>query len=558
MKKIIALLIAALMLASMVACGGETEKETTAAKTTAAVTEKETTAAAQEEKSTAAEKAETTTAAVEELSKRDQFIQECKEYYEKNGEYKYHVVYSYYNWFGKFPGEDRVVAAINEYTHKDLYIDVEFTMIALADFRQTVPLSLAADEEVGWFFGSGIGYSSIVNKGYCYDLETDNLLEDYGPNVKELIGDEFLDACRVSGVLYGLPSMKAIAISYAALMIGKEYLDGIGYEYVEDPETQVVNGVTWEDIDDIFAQLHAQYPDLYVWTNAKNWFSQGSVIDPIGGDNFGVLLDPINSLEVSNLFGCDEWYEKMHRVKKWNELGYLSKDAMTESLGMNSQIKAGKAMAMQAQGKPGYKTQISGECGREMIVFNMGGDIVKASGATSNLAALAFNIDCPEAYMVVMDYFYTSSEVNQLLNWGQEGIDYQYTDDGHVTFAEGVDAQNSEWYHTCSWEIPNQRITSSWVGDPLDLGEKIAAFNANAARSLAMGFTFDNSEYSSEYTALTNKFAEYSNLFYLGFIDDVDAKTVELNEELESNGLSVYINAKTEALDKWAKENGKK
>lgn len=41
-------------------------------------------------------------------------------------------------------------------------------------------------------------------------------------------------------------------------------------------------------------------------------------------------------------------------------------------------------------------------------------------------------------------------------------------------------------------------------GDPLDLWERMEKFNDNAVKSKALGFTFDNSDYSSEYTALTN------------------------------------------------------
>lgn len=42
----------------------------------------------------------------------------------------------------------------------------------------------------------------------------------------------------------------------------------------------------------IFAQAHAKYPDKYVFAVADNLISQGSIIDNVGGDNFGVLLDP--------------------------------------------------------------------------------------------------------------------------------------------------------------------------------------------------------------------------------------------------------------------------
>jgi len=105
--------------------------------------------------------------------------------------------------------------------------------------------------------------------------------------------------------------------------------------------------------------------------------------------------------------------------------------------------------------------------------------------------------------------------------------------------------------------MPNQYLSTPWVGDPLDLGEKTLAFNKNAKKSLAMGFTFDNSEYSSEYTALTNKYNEMYKMVMFGFAEDPVAYTAEMNEAMNANGLQEYIAAKAEALAAWAAANGK-
>jgi len=544
MKRIVAMILALLMVLSLAACGGSDTKDTS----------KETTKATE-----ATKKADDETKATEpagELSKYEQYIADAKAKAAESGKYE-KVTFTYYNWFGVFPGQQRIVDAINEIAHEEIGIDIDFKMTGFTDYRTAVPLALSAGEDIGWFGGNAIGYTQSINDGYCYDLEENNVIYDYAPDVVELIGSEFLDACKVGGTLFGICPMKDIAITYGALMIGKEYLDGIGYEYVEDPEKQEVLGVTWDEIDNIFAQLHAKYPDINVWTPATNWFTQGSKIDPIGGDSYGVLEDPINSLEVTNLFGCDEWNERLAMVRKWNELGYLAKDAMTETLGMNSLIKGGTAMAMLSQAKPGYKSQISGECGREMIVFRMGDDIVKASGAASVISCLAYNVENVEAHLIAMNFFYTNAEAMQLLCWGQEGKEYKYTEDGHVTFADGVDSGNSEWYHTCNWALPNQYLSTPWVGDPLDLGAKTMEFNAKAGRSKAMGFTFDNSDYSAEYTAINNKYQEYYKGLLLGFVDPTEG-TKEMNDELVANGLNEYIEAKRTALNEWAAKMGVK
>ena len=102
--------------------------------------------------------------------------------------------------------------------------------------------------------------------------------------------------------------------------------------------------------------------------------------------------------------------------------------------------------------------------------------------------------------------------------------------------------------------LPNQYIAHIWEGDPLDLWEKMEDFNNNAVKSKALGFTFDNSDYAAEYTALKNVYDEYIKQIMFGFVEP-ESGIAEMEEKLESAGLNEYIEAKQAAIDEWAKEN---
>ena len=54
---------------------------------------------------------------------------------------------------------------------------------------------------------------------------------------------------------------------------------------------------------------------------------------------------------------------------------------------------------------------------------------------------------------------------------------------------------------------------------------------------------------------MTNVWLEYANGLLFGMIDPA-VGIPELNERLEAAGLETYIEAKTEALNEWAAENG--
>ncbi len=476
---------------------------------------------------------------------------------EKNGKYQ-KVVFAFYNWTGRPAGTDRIQEKLNEHFREKLGLEVEILLMDSASYTQNARLMLSSGEQIDIFNSCPLGYTACVNDGYCLDLEEDDLIQTYGKGILDTISADYIQACRINNILYGIPQMRDMAMAPGTYCIGQEYLDGIGYDYTslyEDPRVQDVIYTDYETLDDIFSQLHEKYPNKYVFAVGDNLISQGTGVDPVGGDWFGVLLDPANSLTVENLFTSDLFKEKCQMVYEWNQKGYISKDALTDDTALSAKVKSGSYMAMMAQGKPGYKTQISGECGSPMIVFQTEEDIMKSSAVTGILWHINQGCEDPVAAIQVMELLYTDPDVSNLIIWGEEGTEYVETPDGHITFAQGVNAENSEWYHTMNWLLPNQYIAHIWEGDSLDLWERMEEFNDNSVKSKALGFTFDNSEYATEYTALTNVYDEYIKQIMYGFVDP-ETGIAQMQEKLENAGLNDYIAAKQKALDDWAAANG--
>ena len=485
-----------------------------------------------------------------------QAIADRKAEAEESGEYE-KVVFAFYNWTGRPAGTDRIQEKINERIRDTLGLEVELLVMDSAAYTQNARLMLSSGEQIDIWNSCPLGYTACVNDGYCLDLEEDDLIQTYGQGILDTLNADYVQACRVSGTLYGLPQMRDMAMGAGAYCIGQEYLDGIGFDYTsmyEDPENPDIIYTDYETLDNIFAQLHEKYPDKYVFAISDNMIGQGTIVDSVGGDYFGVLLDPANSLQVENLFTSDIFKETCQRVYEWNQKGYISQDAVTNDTALSAQVKSGSYMSMMAQAKPGYSTQISGECGRPMVVFQVEPDIMKSSAVTGILWHLNQGCEDPIAAMQLLNAFYTDPELSNLIIWGEEGTDYIVTEDGHITFPEGVNADNSEWYHTMNWLLPNQYIAHIWEGDPLDLWEKMEDFNNNAVKSKALGFTFDNSDYAAEYTALKNVYDEYIKQIMFGFVEP-ESGIAEMEEKLESAGLNEYIEAKQAAIDEWAKEN---
>jgi len=475
---------------------------------------------------------------------------------EETGEYQ-KVVVSFFDWTGAPAGIDRVNEAISAHTRETLGLDVELLIIDSAAYSEDIKLMLSSGEQVDLFSTCGPGYMTCVNNGYTADLEENDLFATYGGELTTLIRADYLDACRVGGTLYGVPPIKDYAIQTACLLIGTEYLEGANYD-LSKFETDELGyyKASWDDIDDMFAAIHAAYPDKTVFSTQDNLLTQGSCVDNIAGDYFGTLLDPANSLKIENVYESDLYKEWADRAYRWNQAGYISGDAMSDKTGASARIKTGSYMAMMAQAKPAYQNQINGECGREMTIFDVGDAFMGSSAVSAFPWCMNQATEDPIAAMQVLNALYTDPVVANLVCWGQEGVEYKVNDDTSINWADGVTADNSEYYPNVLWMMPNQYAAHVWEGDPVDVGEQTAKFNDDCkVKSKALGFTWDNTDYAAEFTALSNAYEEYSAQVVYGFVDP-ETGLKELNDALYAAGLQEYMEAKQAALDEWASANG--
>lgn len=466
------------------------------------------------------------------------------------------VVMSFFTWVGAPKGTDRIEGLINKITEDKLGIDVDLLVMDSSSFSQNVPLMCASGEKLDIFSAGGIGFTKAVNNGYLYDMNQNDLLKNYGQGILNSMDNVYINACSVGNGLYAVPPVKDMAMSAGYLCIGSQFLDGIGYDYNSkwsDSSKEVIK-TNWDELDKIFAQLHTKYPDKSVLTATVN-IAGGSTYDPVSGDWFGVLMDPAKSLELSDVYASKEYMDLCKRSYKYNQLGYLPADCLTTTLTMGAQVGAGTAMSMTAGGKPGYRTQVSAECSMDMVCFQLGEDIVRSSVPTSVCWGINQNCQDPVAAMQLLDICYTNKDISNLLCWGEEGKDYVVNDDGRINFPSGIDSKNSEWYHAVQWQMPNECISHVWHTDSPDLWDRITKFNENAIKSKALGFTWDNTGYATQYTALSNVSSEYSKSLSLGCVDP-EVGIPEFEEKLKAAGLDEYIGAKRDALNAWAKEKG--
>ena len=467
------------------------------------------------------------------------------------------IVVAFMNWAGRLTGTDRISEKMSEITREKIGVNIELMPMDAASYSQNMNLMLASGEQVDLFNAISVGFMPCVNKGYLLDLEEDDLLATYGQGIIDTFTASELGGCRVSGTLYGIPVKKDDAVGKFGICIPTKYLDEIGVDYASmyANDTDEVIYTDIATVEDILGKLHEQYPEKTTYyCDAGTLTGQILLIDA-PSDVFGVLLDPANSLELSDLFSSDMYMDICKTMYKWNQNGWISADAITETNATTVQVKAGTLCAYKTATKPGIRQQESNLCGTPVALFQLGQDFKSSSAYNSMPWAINQSCDDPVAAMQALNLLYTDPELSTLLCWGQEGVEWKETGDGHITFMDGVDAQNSEYYNNVNWQMPNQFLARIWEGDSLDLWERMQTYNDTALASKAMGFTFDSSDVSAEYTALTNVYSEYRDQLELGFLDP-EVGIPEMVERLKAASLDDYIAEKQAQLDAWAEANG--
>jgi len=454
------------------------------------------------------------------------------------------------------PGDVQVVQdALNEILVPRYGINLELLVMDVASYNQNATLMLTAGEQIDVMSSLFVGYMNMHQQGFLMDLEENDLLQNYGAGIVEALGGwEWVDGARVAGTLYGLPTNVDHATGRGAFAVGSQYLEAIGYP-LPDPNNDIIY-ITIEEFDDILAQMHEAFPDIetirpLMPANVVHYFP----IDFLGAVPFGVLLDPVNDLTVSDFFTSQMFYDYVTMAHSWNQRGFIGGDAATDDTPVTALTSAGRVMSYFTSGKPGIVAQESGLCAQPMTIFQTGIDFVASNAAARFPWVIPYTTVSPEKAMTLLRALYTDPDISNLLIWGVDGVHYEIQESGHIDFAAGVDASNSGWFVNMAWAMPNQFISHVWVGDDLDLADQLIAFNANAERSKAFGFLFDPAPVQNEIIAVTNVYEELMPSIGLGFVDPAEG-IAQMNERMNAAGLQRIIDEKQSQLDAWAVEAG--
>lgn len=450
------------------------------------------------------------------------------------------------------PDITMVEEAMNEILEEKYNINVDLTFISYANYAEQISLMLSSGEDADLVAVYLIPLSTAANAGQIIPL--DELLAKYGSGIYEELGD-YVECGRVGDSIYGVTTNRDLANSQGFEFV-KSIADEVGFDYE--------NITTLDELETELLKVKEAYPDMWpvavsAGENIRNWGW-----DPLGDDtvNLGVLADMATDPTVVNLYETDQYKELVETMHRWMQEGLIQADAVNSTETASTLMTAGTAFGAFTNLKPGFAEENSSSLGYEIGVV----EIIPALAATNNVSRCTWTIssgcDHPEAAMKLLNELFVNSDLSNLLMYGLKDVHYKVLEEGGasngqdiITWADGVDSTTSKYRKSATWMAPNQFNGHVWEGSEPDVWDQQRAFNNNAQKSVAFGFTYDSASVTNEVAACTNVVAKYRNALVCGALDP-ETTLKQFNEELYAAGLQNIIDEKQRQLDEWLETYG--
>lgn len=452
------------------------------------------------------------------------------------------------------PGEwQHVEDAINEITEAEINTHVNITIMDLTSYMSQIGVMMAGGERIDLMLTSfgPVTYSAMVAQKQLMDIAP--YLDTYGKDIPATLGD-LLDATTVGDAVYAVPTYRSLVSTYSIYM-RKDVLDSLGIldkalavtsldEY-EEILAAVAASEEWNYLKPMIFNSGANLSPFGL--NTTNDFANADIYDQLG-DNLGIIHCDENG-KVSLAWETESFKEASAYARKWSELGYFFHDISASQPSASDYVKADYAFSFLTTGEFGAVATQSATCQTEMVAIDIGTAPISAANCTKFTWAVPSTAEEPEAAVAFLNLAMTNADINILLSWGVEGVDFEVVDG----VARYIDGNTNPKYHIFDYIVPNQFLVTPWDGDTADMRDRALAEMNEATISPYLGFSCDTSVFSDELSAVTNVVDEYETQIKSGAASEEVYQ--ECIDKLYSVGVQAIIEGYQSQLDAWIAAN---
>ena len=522
-KKLVSLLLAGTMVASLAACGNNSGSGSSNSSSTGSST----TTTDSNSKDTASEGGSSdnnSSAAAVDTSERVDLV--------------FYVM-------GDAPADEEAVEnAINEKLLEKVNATVDFQFSTWTDFQTKYSLELTSGTADLIYVANWLNFGQLAKSGAF--LELNDMLDTVAPDLKETVGESGLNMCSVDGDIYAIPNTWAEYVSP-----GIKYREDLRQKY----DLPVPN--TIENVEAYFAGIKAADPSQGILTVTAEE-SQGLDVAfdaawiltmkypwvTVKGIPYGLASNYDTPDDVYDYWFSDDFVEDAKMFKSWADQGFWSRSALSDTNNSES-YKLGLCVAEIAGQNPNKQItaiQDFEDAGEgwvsEYVAYVETTGVIFPGHATQNATSIVRGCKNPERALMVLEQLLCDEELNRLVQAGIEGTHYEINSDG---FYENL-STDFPYEGFNSWDLRNgdyklMQPTDVKLQAMFDKYNEIGSKTKFPNTDIYSGFTEDYESYSAERTAVSNVMRQYLAPIQAGLVDDVDAAVAEFRDKVQAAGL---------------------
>lgn len=425
---------------------------------------------------------------------------------------------------------------------KGLNVNLHLQCYDWGSYDQKMRTTIAAREKFDICFTSSWtnNYQQQAVKGAYVPLN--DLLDQYAPQTKAMLGDDFLRGSQIDGINYAIPANKEKAHQWG-FIIRKDMID----KYNMD----LSSVKSLEDMEPFLQIIKDNEPGMYA-LEALNGESPFKLLDfdRVGDDKYpGVMWNDSADMKVFNEFEASETKAYFDTMRNYYTKGFIRQDAATVT-DFNADLAAGKIFASVKSLKPGKDAEMTASTGFEWIQLEITPPIISNRDTSGSMQAISSTSDHPELALQLLELFNTDPYLNNLINFGVEGTHYVKVNDTQIK-----PGPESEKYNPgTGWMFGNQFINLLWENEDPQKWEKFNEFNRVAVGTKTLGFIFDPSKVKNEIATCNNVWDQYIPSLETGAVDPDEYLPLAI-QAFKDAGADKIIEEKQNQLDEWLKEN---
>ena len=387
-------------------------------------------------------------------------------------------------------------AKMDAYLEEKIGVHLDVRVGSWGDWGNLRSVTVQTNEPYDLMFTDMSTYTSDVNMGAFADI-TDLMAEV--PGLTDLIPQDFLNACMIGGKLYGIPCYKDSSMTNFFVWT-KADVEAYFPEYADAHTLAAIDA----GLRNIAANV--DYPALLLNQDGLSCVT-GNKYDACTLGNIGIGIAYNGGTEFVSVYEQPDVLADLALLQSWMADGLINSDAAVaaEATGMCS--------LGVAQGWPGAAKGWGDSRGTEVVVSQFENTVVSNDTVMGSITCISNSSEHKLEALKLLELVNTDSWVRDMLWYGEEGHNWEYVDENGVKKVQKLEVDDGGWtmaaYTQGTFFVATPEVGSDGYGE-------VKVQNENAVASPAMGFIPDTTNIKNEIAAVQAIFEEYKSLIMTG------------------------------------------